>query len=62
MAGYLLSYGLGHEVLALAEPHHVDVVLREQPDGRRLGVEPGIAGEGVGAVTVDVDFIEIAAE
>ena len=58
----LRLHRLGHEVLALAEAHDVDVVLGEQPQaGQRLG-RGRVPRKDVGAVTFDRDFLELVSE
>src|SRR5207244_10450998 len=48
-----------HELVALAEAHHVDVVLREQTYARLRGRKVGVAEEDERGVSVDVDRFEL---
>ena len=51
---------VGHELVALAEAHHVDVVLGQQPYARCRLRKVGVAGEDEGFVTFDVHHLQLA--
>src|SRR5205823_7939954 len=57
-----LTHSRWDELVALAEPHDVDVVLRQQPDLAGGRFERIVAGEDEGAATFDADLGQLGCQ
>ena len=59
MGRNLATCRVGHELVALAEAHHVDVVLGQQPYARCRLRKVGVTDEDEGFVSFDVHHLQL---